>query len=139
MAAFRWCRVPTCVDVGREATLCTRGRGSPNRGVSIRDRAGAYGGIGGREPQVHSRLTQHAYMRRDQAHGGRGDRLRRRGIGIRRRGGGRMTVPPRLTGPPSLAGGAPMHALDYSRPCNLLWRLISRSATTKVAGRKADQ
>jgi len=34
MAASRWCRVPTCVDVRREETLCPRG-GGPNRGVGI--------------------------------------------------------------------------------------------------------
>ena len=102
MAASRWCRVPTCVDVRREETLCARGGGSPS------DRVGADRGIGGREPQAHVSLPQHAYMRRDQAHGGRGGRLRRRGIGIRRRGRDEMTVPPRLCrpGPPSLAGGA---------------------------------
>ena len=35
MAASRWCRVPTCVDVRREETPCARGGGSPNRGVGI--------------------------------------------------------------------------------------------------------
>jgi hypothetical protein len=80
----------SCSDMRRcrEETLCTRGGGSPNRGVGIRDRVEADGGIGGREPQVHARLPQHAYMRRDQAHGGRGGRLRRRGIGVSRRGDG---------------------------------------------------
>ena len=100
----------SCSDMRRFSSARNAPRAavvSPTAGLASRPRRSrprhrGQGTIGAHTPPLH------AYMRRDQAHGGRGGRLRRRGIGVRRRGRGGMTVPLGLCrpGPPSLSRGA---------------------------------